>query len=121
MGEIWPTSWLNAANALRFLSEKYKYITPQQLWKVMAKYRIDDNTSQPVLAQWLHELGEILYFQNNEELNDIVILKPQWVTQYISKVLENEEVINSFGIFTRACMDRLWQTLHHPCATTFCA
>ena len=111
MGEIWPTSWLKAANALRFLSQKYKYITPQQLWKVMAKYRIDDKTSQPVLAQWLHELGEILYFQNNEELNDIVILKPQWVTQYISKVLENEEVINSFGIFTRACMDRLWQNL----------
>jgi small GTP-binding protein len=111
MGEIWPTTWLKAAHALRFLSEKYKYITPQQLWKVMAKYRVDENTSQLVLAQWLHELGEILYFQNNEELNDIVILKPHWVTEYISKVLESEEVINSFGIFTRACMDRLWQNL----------
>jgi small GTP-binding protein len=111
MGEIWPTSWLKAANALRFLSEKYKYATPQQLGKVMAKYGVDDNTSQSVLAQWLHELGEILYFQNNEELNDIVILKPQWVTQYISKVLENEEVINSFGIFTRDCMEQLWRNL----------
>jgi small GTP-binding protein len=111
MGEIWPTTWLNAANAIRSLPEKDKYATPQQLWKFMGKYGVDDNTSQPVLAQWLHELGEILYFQNNEELNDIVILKPQWVTEYISKVLENEEVINSFGIFTRACMDRLWQNL----------
>jgi small GTP-binding protein len=111
MGEIWPTSWLKAANALRFLSEKYKYITPQQLWKVMAKYGVNDDISQPVLAQWLHELGEILYFQNNEELNDIVILKPQWVTQYISKVLESEAVINSFGIFTRDCMDQLWRNL----------
>jgi hypothetical protein len=77
----------------------------------MAKYGVNDDISQPVLAQWLHELGEILYFQNNEELNDIVILKPQWVTQYISKVLESEAVINSFGIFTRDCMDQLWRNL----------
>jgi len=110
MGEIWPTTWLNAANALRSLPEKRKWATPQQLWDFMAKYKVAD-ISKPVLVRWLHELGEILYFQNNEELNDIVILKPQWVTQYISKVLETEAVINSFGIFTRACMDELWQDL----------
>jgi small GTP-binding protein len=110
MGEIWPTTWLNAANAIRSLPEKRKYTTPQKLWDFMGKHKVAD-ISKPVLARWLHELGEILYFQNNEELNDIVILKPQWVTEYISKVLENEAVINSFGIFTRACMDQLWQNL----------
>jgi small GTP-binding protein len=110
MGEIWPTTWLNAANALRSLPEKYKYVTPQKLWDFMAKHKVAD-ISKPVLARWLHELGEILYFQNNEELNNIVILKPQWVTQYISKVLESEAVINSFGIFTRDCMDQLWHDL----------
>jgi len=110
MGEIWPTTWLNAANAIRSLPEKRKYTTPQELWKFMAKHKVA-KISRSVLARWLHELGEILYFQNNEELNDIVILKPQWVTQYISKVLESEAVINSFGIFTRDCMDELWHDL----------
>jgi small GTP-binding protein len=111
MGEIWPTTWLNAANALRSLPERYKYVTPQQLWNFMTRYGVDNDTSQPVLARWLHDLGEILYFQDKEELNDLVILKPQWVTQYISKVLESEAVINSFGIFTRDCMDELWHDL----------
>ncbi len=110
MGEIWPTTWLNAANALRSLPEKRKYSTPQELWKFMAKHKVA-KISRSVLARWLHELGEILYFRENEELNDIVILKPQWLTQYISKVLESEAVINSFGIFTRDCMDELWQDL----------
>ncbi len=110
MGEIWPTTWLNAAKAIHSIPEKYKHFTPQQLESIMAKHGVDDD-SQPVLAQWLHELGEILYFQDNEELNDIVILKPQWVTQYISKVLVSEEVIDSNGIFTRKCMNRLWKTL----------
>jgi hypothetical protein len=72
MGEIWPTTWLNAANALRSLAERHKCVTPQHLWKLMTRHGVDDNTSQPVLAQWLHELGEILYFQNNEELNDML-------------------------------------------------
>nr|MDZ8046469.1 COR domain-containing protein [Nostoc sp. DedQUE02] len=108
MGEIWPTAWLNAANAIR--SKSQKYITPQQLWNIMDEFKVAD-ISQKVLARWLHELGEILYFQDNEELNDTVILKPQWVTEYISKVLESEDVINRFGIFTRQEMNQLWRDL----------
>nr|WP_242053573.1 COR domain-containing protein [Nostoc sp. FACHB-888] len=108
MGEIWPTTWLNAANAIR--TQPKKQITPQQLWDIMAEFQVAD-ISKEVLARWLHELGEILYFQDNEELNDIVILKPQWVTEYISKVLESEDVIKRCGIFSRQEMDRLWHDL----------
>ncbi|MEH1972681.1 MAG: COR domain-containing protein [Nostoc sp.] len=107
MGEIWPTTWLNAANAIR--NEAKKYITPQQLWDIMVKSQVVD--SQEVLARWLHELGEILYFQDNEELNDTVILKPQWVTEYISKVLESKDVSDQSGIFTRQEMNQLWRDL----------
>ena len=98
MGEIWPTTWLNAADAIR--TQPKKQIIPQQLWDIMAESQVAD-IGKEVLARWLHELGEILYFQDNEELNDTVILKPQWVTEYISKVLESEDVINRKGIFTR--------------------
>ncbi|MBE8988171.1 COR domain-containing protein [Nostoc sp. LEGE 12450] len=108
MGEIWPTTWLNAANAIR--TQPKKQITPQQLWDIMADYKVAD-ISKEVLARWLHELGEILYFQDNEKLNDTVILKPHWVTEYISKVLESEDVINRKGIFTRQEMNQLWRDL----------
>ncbi len=108
MGERWPTTWLNFANALR--KSKQQYATPQKFWGVMTKYKVTA-TSQPILATWLHELGDILFFQDNNELNDIVIFKPQWVTEHISKVLEAAEVIRRDGIFTRACMDQLWKDL----------
>jgi len=105
MGEVWPTNWLEAANALRTKSEKY--VTPQRLWNFMLEYNVDAN-SAAVLIQWLHELGDILYFRDTDELNDIVILKPQWVSEYISKVLESYEVIERFGVFTRQHMNSLW-------------
>lgn len=108
MGENWPASWLNAAEATRAREEKH--ITPHQLSEIMAAHGVSDDNAT-ILAQWLHELGDILYFQDDEELNDLVILKPQWVTEYISNVLESDEVIGRDGIFTRDHMDKLWGKL----------
>lgn len=108
MGESWPTTWLNFANSIRTSSDKH--VTSQKFFDGMTQYQVTSE-SQRVLAQWLHELGEILFFQYNDELKDTIILKPQWVTQYISKVLEGEEVIARKGIFTRTCMDQLWHDL----------
>ncbi len=111
MGERWPTSWLNFANALR--NAKQRYATPQKFWDVMTKYKVTPD-SQPVLSTWLHELGDILFFQDNDDLNDIVIFKPQWVTEHISRVLEADEVIRCNGTLTRTCMDQLWKDLDAP-------
>jgi small GTP-binding protein len=108
MGEIWPSTWLNAANALRASTENY--ITPQALQKFLTKQGINSE-QQPILTQWLHDLGDILYFQDKNELEEIVILKPQWVTEYISQVLESQEVINSHGILTAQEIERLWHDL----------
>ncbi len=108
MGEIWPTSWLNAANAIRARPEKH--ITPYELRELMAEHNVAD-TNAEVLARWMHELGDILYFPDSDELSDTVILKPQWVTEYISKVLTSEEVINRRGVFSRKQMHALWADL----------
>ncbi|AFY80496.1 COR domain-containing protein [Oscillatoria acuminata] len=108
MGELWPKTWLDAANDIRFLSEKY--ITPQLLATRMSAAGVSPD-SIPILAQYLHELGEILYFQDNPALNEIVILKPEWVTEHISRVLSSEMVKQRHGILTRAEMNQLWQEL----------
>ncbi|MBE9030054.1 GTPase, partial [filamentous cyanobacterium LEGE 11480] len=105
MGEIWPASWLKFANGVREL--KSKQTTPKNFRDNMTKAGVSAD-GQPVLANWLHELGDILFFQDDDEVNDLVILKPQWVTEYISKVLTDEDVIRNNGIFTRQCLDRVW-------------
>ncbi len=108
MGELWPTTWLSAAEAVRTMSERY--ITPSELSEITVEHQVSDQEGD-VLAQWLHELGDILYFQHDDELRDVVILQPQWVSGHISRVLESEEVIASKGIFTRTHMHELWSDL----------
>jgi len=105
MGEEWPASWLDAANEIRGRQESY--ITPKKLRELMGKHKVSGN-SAGVLARWLHELGDILWFEEDEELNDLVILNPQWVTEAISAVLESDEVIKKAGVLTRAHRDELW-------------
>ena len=108
MGEIWPETWLECATEVR--QSKDQYWLPSQFWQQMQDCGVTEK-GQPVLAKWLHELGDILFFQDNLELNDLVILQPQWVTEYISKVLEAEDVAQHLGIFSRRCMDELWHDL----------
>ena len=108
MGESWPKTWLETATKIREHCDKY--ITPQQLLDLMANHGVTGEDAS-ILANWLHELGDILYYENDESLKNIVILKPQWVTKSISDVLESKDVIGRLGIFTRNHMHILWSEL----------
>jgi len=108
MGEKWPASWLDAANEIR--ARKERYIEPRELGKVMKRHKVKGKDEE-VLTGWLHELGDILYFADDEELNDLVILDPQWVTEAISEVLESKEVIEKDGILTREHLKGLWKDI----------
>ena len=105
MGEEWPAAWLEAAKAIR--KRKEQYISPKKFYSVMSRRKVRKK-DRDILAQWMHDLGDILYFSENEELSDLVILDPAWVNEKISRVLESKEVIKKDGIFTRVHMDKLW-------------
>ena len=105
MGEEWPATWLNAANEIR--AKKEDHISPKEMFTIMARNKVEGQAAT-VLAGWLHELGDILYFKEDDELNDTVILNPVWVTEAISDVLESSEVSEKDGILTRQHRDELW-------------
>lgn len=111
MGELWPRTWLEAAEAIRTLD--HKYVSSGDIWNIMDRNKVNA-ASRKVLAQWLHELGDILFFQDDGELRDLVILKPQWVTKYLYKVFNSERVRGNVGVFTREEMDSLWHDLESP-------
>ena len=56
-------------------------------------------------------MGDILYYDDDDELADTVILHPQWVTAYISKVLDSADVARRAGLLTRHQVQLLWSDL----------
>lgn len=107
MGVRWPGPWLDAANGVRALAEDQTHTTPQKLWALMDAKGVPKE-SRTILAESLHQLGEILFFQDKSELDSIVLLNPHWATEAISRVLESRDVIEQRGVFTRAAMNQVW-------------
>ena len=106
MGEEWPRDWLKAAEALRDSDEQW--VRPKRMAEVMVEHGVKE-ADTPVLAHYLHDLGDLLHYSGDEELKDTVILKPQWVSGYISRVLESDGVQD--GILRRPHMEELWADL----------
>ncbi|AVH54542.1 COR domain-containing protein [Streptomyces dengpaensis] len=109
MGVRWPRDWLKAADAVRARSERY--VTPSQLYGFMAENAVTDPLQQAVLASALHSLGDILMYSDDEELKDLVVLHPQWLTSYISRVLDARQVRENDGVFTPDHRRALWADL----------
>ncbi|MCT2581872.1 leucine-rich repeat domain-containing protein [Actinophytocola gossypii] len=109
MGSQWPVSWLAAADAVRGAEENH--VTPDRMWELMAGAGVRDPDQQRYLAVALHELGDILYYSDDPELSQIVVLRPEWVNDHISRVLDSDRVAAGHGLLTRRHLDELWSGL----------
>ena len=130
MGREWPKSWTQAADDLGSLGRQW--ILPSELAEAFGKRGVEGRDAEQ-LADSLHELGDILYFRKKHELSDWVILDPKWVTSYMSRVFESEEVqdldttkveraavkgplsapeiLGRYGVFTNEHMKAIWSDL----------
>ena len=109
MGAEWPSTWLNAADAVKASPEKH--ITPDQMWQLMAEAGVTDSAQQRYIAIAMHQLGDILYYSDDPELEQTVVLRPEWVNEYISEVLDSKVVDEAQGLLTHAEMTKLWSSL----------
>jgi hypothetical protein len=109
MGSQWPTRWLAAAEAVRTAQEKH--VTPARLRKMMDEAGVSDRNLQDYIAVALHELGDILYYSDDPELSQTVVLQPGWVNDYISMVLDSGRVAAAHGLLTRSHLNELWADL----------
>lgn len=109
MGSEWPTTWLAAAEAVRGARENH--VTPGRLWRMMTDAGVHDQTLQKYIAVALHELGDILYYSDDPELSETVVLQPGWVNDYISMVLDSDEVATAHGLLKRSHLNELWADL----------
>lgn len=105
MGELWPQPWVKAAGVLESIDEPTVGLgETRRLWRSLGV----DEQAFPVLLRWLHELGDLLYFADDEELADLVILRPTWVSEMMNRVMDSRAVTDSGGLLTKPVRDRLW-------------
>ena len=57
----------------------------------------------------MHDLGQVIYYGDDEGLRDFVVLNPEWLTTAISYVLRDEPTRQANGILDHARLRDIWQ------------
>ncbi|OQX24659.1 MAG: hypothetical protein BWK80_19660 [Desulfobacteraceae bacterium IS3] len=105
MGTFWPTSWLTVRETL---NDSSRYHVPYKNYlKVCRQLDIEESEAK-TLSRYLHDLGIILHFQDDPVLKDTIILKPEWGTDAVYKVLDARVVQDRNGILYLKDLPKIW-------------
>jgi internalin A len=106
VGTELPKTWVKVREALE--QESRSHISLDEYLNLCEQNGFTRREDKLQLSEYLHDLGVCLHFQEDELLMKTVILKPNWGTDAVYKVLDNPLVINSQGRFTRNDLKQIW-------------
>ncbi|HAX88930.1 MAG TPA: hypothetical protein DCY91_22370 [Cyanobacteria bacterium UBA11370] len=107
VGTPLPKLWVRVRYALDNYSRNY--ISVEEYCNVCQLNNLTDRKEMLRLSRYLHDLGVCLHFQDDPTLKHYVILKPEWGTAAVYKVLDNQTVNKNLGCFTQAHLKDIWQ------------
>lgn len=110
MGMVWLSSWLNVRTELEELAKNTNIISYKRYQEICLKYHILSGEALS-LGKYLHDLGIIINFQNDVYLKNIVILKPEWGTTAVYKVLDAQDTVlkDRNGILYYKDLSKIWK------------
>ena len=106
VGDTLPKTWKQVREILE--QDTRNYISLQEYLKICEENGFKNHEDKVQLSGYLHDLGIVLHFQEDWILSQTVILKPEWGTDAVYKVLDNKEVINNLGEFSNHKLRKIW-------------
>ena len=109
IGSALPKTWTRVRETLEKDPRNYIYL--KEYLAICESNGFKEQEDKLQLSQFLHDIGVILHFQDNKRslLYKTVILKPEWGTDAVYKVLDSKTVVNNFGRFTNSDLDKIWE------------
>lgn len=106
-----PTSWFNINKALQNEAKvKQNYFITFDRFREICKEVANITTKDGIhdVADFLHQLGSILWYSQNPLLKQKVILERHWVTEGIFKIIF-DAAISKTGKFSREEAEKIWE------------
>jgi hypothetical protein len=107
MGRPFSRRWASARDGILTIASTEAHITYDVFAHICVQYGVTDE-ELPHLAQLLHDLGQIIYFGDDDGLRDIVVLNPEWLTGAISLVLDDADLEATGGILEHSRLRQIW-------------
>jgi internalin A len=106
IGQPLPKTWVRVRDALE--ADTRNYITQTEFLTLCDTHGFKRHDDKLQLSGYLHDLGVCLHFQDDPVLKNIVILKPEWGTAAVYKVLDTKQVNQNLGCFTQTDLTQIW-------------
>lgn len=107
VGTSLPKSWIEVRKILE--NDKRDYISLEDYFNICKNNGFSQQKDTFQLSGYLHDLGVCLHFQQDPLLSKILILKPEWGTDAVYKVLDSKLVIDNKGKFNLANLSEIWR------------
>jgi internalin A len=99
--DLLPEAWFNIKNQLEEMQATTDFISYEKYQDLCQKIDINNPQDQKTLIGFLHDLGIILNFQDDQRLQDTNVLNPEWVTSGVYDILNNHDLmVKKKGILT---------------------
>lgn len=92
-----PISWHMIKTELESLQNNQDFMPYDTYRNICNKQSVTDEESQRNLIGFLHDLGVLLNFQDDERVRDTSILNPQWVTKGVYTLINDENLVKRGG------------------------
>jgi hypothetical protein len=106
----WIDSWFRVREKLE--QNEKNWIGYSEFCKICHSEGLDKKQID-ILDEYLHDLGVIIHFQDIK-LQDMVILKPEWATNAVYKILDTDAVKERDGILLHSELGQIWDTGIYP-------
>ena len=108
MGQLISPRWIATRDAILALAATEPQIPYDRFTSICQDHQVYGDEIA-TLAELMHDLGQIIYYDDDEGLRDFVVLNPEWLTKAISYVLEDEPTRRSGGILDHARLAQIWE------------
>ncbi|WP_339379393.1 COR domain-containing protein [Okeania hirsuta] len=106
IGSALPKTWKKVREVLE--TDGRNYISLTEYLSICEENGFKKREDKLQLSGYLHDLGVCLHFQDDPLLKKTVILKPEWGTAAVYKALDNPQVYDNFGKFTKDDLTNIW-------------
>jgi len=106
IGTPLPKTWVRVREALE--ADTRNHITQTEFLALCDTHGFKRREDKLQLSGYLHDLGVCLHFQDDPILKNWVILKPEWGTTAVYKVLDTKKVSQNLGNFNQADLLAIW-------------
>jgi hypothetical protein len=107
VGTPLPKTWRDVRLALE--SDSRNHISAEEFFRICSAHGFTELEDMKQLGGFLHDLGICLFFQDDLLLRKTVILKPEWGTRAVYRLLDDPVIIAALGVFGNDDLQRIWR------------